>query len=332
MYAERFLYGHIEDRPSCHAGTIVELPSGEYLSAFYAGSHEGDRDVAILTARLSDELDGWQDVQVVADTPGKSEGNPVLHVDSHRHVWLLYVTQQKPKRAGEPDPEQVLGWNSVLLYAMKSENEGRTWKRPRQLSYTLGWMTRNKAIRLSSGRTVLPCYDEINYRSFCLLSDDQCQTWEQSGWIEGPAWVIQPTLLKREDGSILALMRSCPPEDRPDQRVIWRSVSRDEGLTWSRCEPTELPNPNSGTDLVGLGSGHAVLLFNDTPEGRSPLTVALSTDDGETWPVKKNLETEPVEFSYPAVIQDRGGRIHVLYTWKRTHMKHVVFDENWIGE
>ena len=318
MYTERFIYEKIEGRPSCHAGTIVELSSGDFLCAFYAGTREGAPDVGILTARLRDDLDGWQEVAAVVDTPGKSEGNPVLHVDDYGHVWLFYVTQQEP------------GWDHVLMYAMKSEDEGRTWELPRQVPGEMGWMTKNKPIRIPSGRTLLPCYDERVWRGFCLISDDECFTWRPSGWMAGEVEVIQPTLLRRPDGSILALLRSGPPADRPDLRLIQRSVSTDDGETWSPCEPTDLPNPNSGTDLVGLDDGGAVLLFNDTPQGRTPLTAALSTDGGETWPTRRHLETEPGEYSYPAVIQACSGRIHGVYTWRRTHMKHVSFSENWL--
>lgn len=318
MYQERFLYDTIPGRPSCHAGTILELPSGEFLAAFYAGTREGAPDVAVLTVRLRSELDDWSELTTVIDTPGKSEGNPVLHADTYGHVWLFYVTQQEP------------GWDYVLLYAMKSEDEGRTWEEPVLLSQEQGWMVRNKPIRLSSGRTVLPCYDEVNWRGFCLVSDDECVTWRKSGWMEGPVTVIQPTLIERPDGSLFALLRNGAPEDRPEQRVLWQSVSTDGGMSWSVCEPTELPNPDSGADMAGLDNGNTVLVYNDTKKGRSPLTVALSEDGGRTWPIRRNLETEPAEFSYPAVIQHLDGNMNALYTYKRTHMKHVIFDEAWV--
>ena len=111
---------------------------------------------------------------------------------------------------------------------------------------------------------------------------------------------------------------------------IWRSTSDDSGRTWKAAHPTELPNPNCGVDMVRLHSGNIALVYNDTPRGRTPLTVALSIDEGETWGYKRDLETEEGEYSYPAVIQTRDGGIHVTYTYRRVSIMHVEIDEAWI--
>ncbi len=38
------------------------------------------------------------------------------------------------------------------------------------------------------------------------------------------------------------------------------------------------------------------------------------------------LESEPGEYSYPAIIQTADGRVHITYTWKRLRIKHVEID------
>jgi predicted neuraminidase len=55
------------------------------------------------------------------------------------------------------------------------------------------------------------------------------------------------------------------------------------------------------------------------------LNVAVSRD-GLTWEAALVLESEPGEYSYPAVIQTSDGLVHVTYTWKRQRIKHVVID------
>ncbi len=66
-------------------------------------------------------------------------------------------------------------------------------------------------------------------------------------------------------------------------------------------------------------------MYNHTPKGRSPLNVAVSRD-GKAWEAALVLESEPGEYSYPAVIQSSDGRVHITYTWKRQRVKHVVVD------
>jgi len=48
--------------------------------------------------------------------------------------------------------------------------------------------------------------------------------------------------------------------------------------------------------------------------------------DGRTWKPSLVLESDPGEYSYPAVIQGADGLVHITYTWKRQRIKHVVVD------
>ncbi len=67
-------------------------------------------------------------------------------------------------------------------------------------------------------------------------------------------------------------------------------------------------------------------MYNHTKMGRHPLNLARSTDDGKSWDMAATLEDQTGEFSYPAIIQAQDGRLHVVYTWNRTHIKHVMLD------
>ncbi len=68
------------------------------------------------------------------------------------------------------------------------------------------------------------------------------------------------------------------------------------------------------------------LIHNPTARMRTPLTVSRSVDDGKTWAKVADLETEPGEFSYPAMIESAAGTLEITYTWKRTHIKHASLD------
>jgi predicted neuraminidase len=100
------------------------------------------------------------------------------------------------------------------------------------------------------------------------------------------------------------------------------------GATWNEWSPmraTALPNPSAGVDAVRLRDGGALLVYNDTPRGRTPLNLAMSRD-GRDWTNVLAFETGPGEYSYPAIIQARDGLVHVTYTWKRERIRHVTLD------
>jgi alpha-L-rhamnosidase len=122
---------------------------------------------------------------------------------------------------------------------------------------------------------------------------------------------------------------------RSKNRTINESWSFDHGKTWSNMKASQLPNNNSGTDAVTLKDGRQLIVYNhvkpaaDAPNGkgaRTPLNVALSKD-GKQWFASLVLEDSPInQYSYPSVIQTADGLVHIVYTWRREKIKHVVVD------
>ena len=77
-------------------------------------------------------------------------------------------------------------------------------------------------------------------------------------------------------------------------------------------------------------------MFNPTTDARVPLRIALSEDGGHQWPHFRDLELLPKngsqsnEYSYPSLVQDREGYIHISYTYKRETIKYVKITEDWV--
>ncbi len=314
MYAETLIFEDASDRPSHHCASMAELPNGDLLCVWYAGSREGAADVALMMARWGRAEARWSAPRVLLDTPGRPDGNAVIHLDSGGKLWLFH------------DVIQGRGWDSALLYLRTSEDGGITWTEPVLMDEAPGMMVRNSLLVLASGEWLLPAYDERTWRSFCYISGDAGASWQRGGLMPSPVPVIQPALIQRDDGSLLAYLRT-----GAEDHHIRASISANCGRSWSPCLPTELRNPNSGIDMVRLQSGEILLVFNNVTEGRTPLHVAVSTDEGRTWPLTRVLETGPGEFSYPCVIQSHTGRIHLVYTYDRRSIKHVQFDSQWLN-
>jgi len=302
--------------PSCHAATLAELPGGDLLAAWYAGSREAASDVAIYGARLPRGSATWSAPLLLADTPGYSEGNPALFSAPGGGVWLFYVTL-----TGE-------WWTTSLMKCRRSSDGGHTWGGERILSSELGWMTRSRPLVLPSGEWLLPVYDERDWTSFVLISDNAGETWRPGDRVTAPAGVIQPAVAPLADGCLLMLLRTGGPGGR-----VWRATSADCGRSWSQAAPTVVPNNNSGLDLVRLDDGRLLLACNPVtdPNLRTPLSLLLSDDEGRTWHRWLDIETEPGEFSYPTLLQADDGIVHMAYTHQRTAIAHVVLGKpaNW---
>jgi predicted neuraminidase len=73
---------------------------------------------------------------------------------------------------------------------------------------------------------------------------------------------------------------------------------------------------------VGLKDGRVALIFNNTTKGRTPLNVAISSD-GEHFTMLSTLEDQPGEYSYPAIIQAKDGKLLMTYTWNRKRIRYA---------
>lgn len=294
--------------PSCHAATLVEVERGRLLAAWFGGKDEGARDVRIWQAAFDGKA--WTAPTVAAEEPGFPCWNPVLFRSGKGTLSLFY-------KAG-PSP---MTWSG---FVKQSTNGGKSWGKPEILPAGLLGPIKNKPIE--HGGAILAPTSVESHRAWCAWverSTDDGRTWTRHGPIQvsgQPHGLIQPTLLVTRSGSVLALCRS------RGIGFICQAESTDGGRTWLPARPTSLPNPNSGIDAVRASDGAFYLAYNHTRIGRSPLTLARSTDDGKTWTTVATPEMALGEYSYPAIIQASDGKLHLAYTWNRRHIKHLMFD------
>jgi predicted neuraminidase len=197
-----------------------------------------------------------------------------------------------------------------------------------KLSQRMGWQPRCKPTILSTGRILLPLYSDTYSFSLMAVSDDDGANWYASEPLIGFG-NIQPAVLERKDGTLVAYMRENGITDK-----IRVSDSTDKGLTWGPVGALDIPNPGSGLDAVRLANGHWVMIYNDTTRGRNSLAVSISTDEGRTWPTTRHLEKhEKGSYHYPAIIQGADGTIHAVYSYfvdGGKSMKHAAFNEDWV--
>ncbi len=305
--------------PQCHASTIAAT-DGKLVAAWFGGTREKNKDVGIWVSVKSD--DQWSKPEEVvngvqADGSRYPCWNPVLFQPRNGPLMLFY-------KVG-PNPEE---WWGLLV---TSEDGGITWSKPIRLPDGIWGPIKNKPVQLTDGTILSPSSrEDVGWQIHVEISDEKAKTWKSTGGLNDTSkfGAIQPTILIYPGNKLQMLSRT-------ENEVISECWSEDNGRTWSEMSATSLPNPNSGIDGVTLKDGRQLLVYNPTDKNwgdRVPLSIALS-NDGKKWTKMLDLEpvtnpdtTEDEEYSYPGVIQTADGLVHVVYTYNRETVKHVVVD------
>lgn len=350
-----------------HAPAIVELPNGDLLASWYTDSGKpGDEDSVILGARRKAGEKGWTEPFPMANRRGFPDANTCMMVDAKGRVWLFWPTVvgdswetclMNYRVASETGGDGAPEWAKEGIILLRPEDFGaealsllgdRKLRAPRgskggpeeqkaklseSLFQRLGWANRCKPTVLPSGRIVLPLYTDTFAISIMALSDDGGETWFASKPLIGFG-NIQPTVLRKEDGTLVAYMR-----ENGDLGKIRVSESKDDGMSWGPVGVTNLPNPGSGIDGVRLANGHWLLVYNDASDTRARLAVSISEDEGKTWPFTRHVELDQNKkesYHYPSILQTKDGKIHLTYTHggrpEGSTIRHAWFGEEWVKE
>ncbi len=343
-----------------HGSSLVELPNGDFLVAWFQGSGERKSDdVRIMGARFEKGKEEWSSPFVMADTPYLPDCNPVLFLNHKEKLFLVWIAVQGNMWEGSilrtrttsnyknPGPP-VWEWQDNILLKPGEEfereieqkfnempklNHGWAGYAPRyddmiaeagknKVNRSIGWMTRIKPLILEGGRIILPLYSDGYNLSLCAISDDDGETWRPSKPIVGRG-PIQPALALKKNGDIVALMRDSG--DAPPR--VHKSISKDKGESWSYSIKTEIPNTAS-VELLVLQDGRWAFVGNDIEDGRYRLVLMLSDDEGETWKWKEYLENglkqDGGSYSYPSLLQSRDGLLHISYSSRTSETEKSI--------
>ena len=303
--------------PQVHATTIVDTPTG-LVAAWFGGTKEEHPDVCIWISRR--QTDGRWTSSIEAANGTQLDGthhstwNPVFFQPARGPLMLFYKV----------GPNVPAWWGELKT----SDDGGTTWSAARRLPPGIFGPIKNKPVQLPNGDILCPSSDEVGgWPVHFELTRDNGTTWQKIGPVNDGIAIqaIQPSILIQGDGRLLAIGRT-----RQDH--IFEIRSEDGGLNWGPMTLGSLPNNNSGTDAVTLANGIHLLIYNHVAGlpgqwggRRTPLNLAVSVD-GKTWSAALMLESDPGEYSYPAIIQSRDGLVHLTYTWKRERVKHVVIN------
>ncbi len=336
-----------------HMAMLEQLPNASLALAWQASSGiEGVADQHIVLSVSNDESGKtWGPPQKI---PLRNEGpvwSPVLTFDERRNALILFYAESSDcvihkhgaKRWSPGGDVKMVEWR--LGSGANSGDFVSAWSEP-QMVYRmrdgdgLPKVLANKMIRLRSGEWVLPMWSEKHGDGVCasskekgsagvLVSADEGRTWEKRGTLTAPdTWLIENTVVEREDASLLMLFRT-------KKGYIYSATSVDKGRSWSPARPTRVKNPDSKIHALHLGgngagavgepsalalayNGHKKLVKPSVRGGRTNLEIALSADEGASWRKIVRVEEEidvGLRSHYPTLLFDRSAcRLFLAYT------------------
>lgn len=313
--------------PRNSEGAFAQLADGRVLfvySHFYGGG--GDDAAACLAARFS--ADGgrtWtlRDAPVLPNEGGLNVMSvSLLRLRSGR-LALFYLRKNAP--------------DDCRAYVRFSTDEAVSWSEPALCMPSQGYFVVNndRVIQLTSGRLVIPAARHAvpgeKFRpgtALCFLSDDEGATWRQSASeLPGPqssgSGLQEPGIVELKDGRLLMLCRT-------DRGVQYRSWSADGGETWSPAEPTDILSPCSPATVKRIpGRGDLLMVWNDHTgrpdlgQKRTPLTAAISTDEGLTWTRRRTIEDDPDGWFCYTAMEFVGDHVLLAYCATGKELPHL---------
>lgn len=316
---------------SVHSGTLTQLRDGTMLAAWFGGTREGAKDVNIYLSRRQSDAAEWSAPTVIASRAQTSAdlnryvsklGNPVLFADSRERVWLYYVTVS------------FGGWSGSSISVRYSDDGGDSWSAATRLTTSpflnVSTLVKGLPLECESGHILLPVYHEFVRKfgeALILDVDGQLVSKVRTTASDG---AIQPWIVPLDPVRSQAFYR----QSGYTEKVVITSVLPDILHSSSGAlEPTTVPNPNSSVAVIRRDNGGFLMVCNPTEAGRNQLTI-LTSEDGKSWKTARGIEhsTESGEFSYPYLLRGTDGQYHLIYTWNRSRMRYMSFDEQWLED
>ncbi|KAJ6078513.1 hypothetical protein N7467_008266 [Penicillium canescens] len=351
----------------CHASNLLQLPNGDLLCAWFGGSIEGRPDICIYMSRLPAGHSSWTEAVKMTHDRTRSEQNPVLFRNpSNGEIRLLYTSQDAGNQ-DSAIVKQLISVDSGTTWsepAVLFSDPGTFIRQPIVVLQDGAWVVPIFKCRAEPGTRWLGS-DDI---SCIRVSKDEGKTWIETEIPSSYGCVhmnIQRLkngsylgLFRSRWADCVYLSTSSDGLDwiEPKQTVL---PNPNAGICFDVLPSGRVVlvyNHSSKQDALGRRNG----LYDDISDGsdtranqatkhgkeafwgapRAPLSVAWSDDNGATWKWKTLEEGDGYcltnnsekklnrELSYPSILVEDNGTIHVAFTFWRQRIKYMQLRED----
>ena len=305
-----------------HQPAVCCLPDGRLLAIWFSTDAEAGREMVVLQSIFDGKA--WSPASLFCKVPGRNmTGSALLSLDSGEILHFQGVGDAGEWKDLALSMRRLSGGNWSALKYIEPEHEVRH-------QVIAG------PIVTRDGRILLCCDAGPGGEDGTSLhvSNDGGESWEDTGsTIAG----IHAGIVELADGSLMAYGRGNSIEGK-----MPRSISRDGGRSWE-YSPTTFPPIGSGQRLVLKRLQEGPLMLCSF--GENGLFLALSEDEGVSWPVQKLISdgktrvldggawtgkftmdaTHAEPRGYLACTQGPDGTIHLL-----SSRVHYRFNLDWI--
>ncbi len=358
-----------------HAPQLCWIGPDTLACVWMAGGQEGTAGMSIMLSLLDQKTGCWSSPNCVSQDAERSEQNPLLFL-TEAGLQLIHSAQRardlKDQSWQGSGSSFSMQWTAALrhqhcsIFAMPEVDSpalgdvllATSWSKAVDLLPQPAFC-RNPPYRRSDGCWLLPIYRSLEEggafghdHSQVLLLEADGQPTNQIFEVPESKGRVHGSIVPSADGSRLLQFFRSRLADR-----IYLSTSTIDGEEWSVPQPIDLPNNNSSIQAVRLASGRLAMIFNrfglevdasddaklwgeaNWPRTRWPLAIALSEDDGASWPWIRDIDSGwgfcgngnwhlNGQLAYPTLLEGPAASLHLAYSWAgRTAIRYVCLEE-----
>ena len=307
------------DNPRHSEGSMVLLKDGRILlgyTEYYGGQSEDHSPAKIVGTYTSDHGRTWSPTFILLENIARENVMSVTFLRLRSGEIAFFYLHKNSS-------------SDLKAYMKLSRDEAKTWGAPVCVTQAEGYhvMNNDRVIQLKSGRLLAPIAFSPDFRkldhwiSFCYYSDDLGKSWKKSkSEIDLPKrGAMEPGLVELRDGSVMMIIRT-------QMGSVYKSYSKDSGVTWSASESLGLVAPVAPATIARMPkTGDLLIVWNNAPDKRTPLSTAISKDEGRTWDHVQNLENDPrFAYAYTSTLFDGDWALLSYWVHQRTAEGHLI--------
>lgn len=278
---------------------VCRLDDGRLMCVYYAGySHVSlpndshPRGGRVSCSFSSDEGRTWSEPQVLYDGPHDDRDPSIVQLSDGTIICNFFSLSRSAQ------PGKSLEFEGSLL--VSSTDHGKSWSEPQLINREHACSSPIRV--LQNGDLILGMYGERNGVAYggVVRSSDRGRTWTPMIKMDsnGAYLDAETDIIQLQDGSLYAALRG-----GKGAQMHW-SRSRDDGKTWTVCEPIGFP---AHCPYLHRTADGMILLAHRIPA----TSLHYSLDECQTW--SDNVQIDSSGGAYPSMVTLKDGSILIVF-------------------